>query len=286
VSLLPPLKWAGGKRLLAPTIKQYFDNYYNSSPWPITKPGFSAPRFVEPFCGGLSVALEIGHYLTLANDINKDLINFYQQVAKGLEMKIECANEKEHFYQYRDWFNYLQSAHQVWTSYRNTEGHPVEGLTPNVRAQLFYYLNRTCFNGLCRYNRKGEFNVPYGRYKTITYKKNFNEYKEVIEAWEFSAVDFSQLNLLANDFIYCDPPYDASFTTYAPGGFSWEDQVRLIEWLAPHQGPILISNLATKRIVKLYTDAGYKIFYRPEPRRISSDGDRKPVKTLLATRNI
>src|SRR5690606_2869260 len=93
-------------------------------------------------------------------------------------------------------------------------------------ASLFYYLNRTGYNGLCRFNQNGEFNVPYGRYKTINYKTDFLEYKATFASWEFSSGAFDGLALREDDFVYADPPYDVEFTHYSQGGFSWSDQVR------------------------------------------------------------
>ena len=99
-------------------------------------------------------------------------------------------------------------------------------------AARFYYLNRTCYNGLCRFNRKGEFNVPFGSYKTIHYlnTENFHEYRETLSRWTFTASDFQNIQLQPDDFVYADPPYDVQFVNYSKHGFSWDDQVRLAEY--------------------------------------------------------
>ena len=109
-------------------------------------------------------------------------------------------------------------------------------------ASLFYYLNRTGYNGLCRFNRKGGFNVPFGRYKKIDYRTDFTEYQPVFSRFEFTQMDFEQLPLRPDDFIYADPPYDVEFTQYSSGGFGWEEQTRAAEWLAKHPGPVVLSN--------------------------------------------
>ena len=259
-ALRPPLKWAGGKRWLKRHIL------------PLWKPERHR-RLVEPLCGGLAVTLALMPGKALLNDINPHTINFYEWLKKGLRISDPFKNDdnKEvHFYEYRRRFNTLVA-----------EG---RGETKEA-ASLFYYLNRTCYNGLCRFNRKGEFNVPFGRYKHISYKDNFFEYRSVVARWEFRCGDFEQLEVEGDDFIYADPPYDVEFTQYAKENFSWKDQERLACWLSVHPGPAVISNQATKRIRHLYKDLGFKLIPVKVPRLISCTGDRTPVDEILAVRN-
>ena len=153
-------------------------------------------------------------------------------------------------------------------------------------ASLFYYLNRTGYNGLCRFNRRDEFNVPFGRYKTIHYARDFLSYRKIFNHWKLTTGDFSDLVLQPTDFVYADPPYDVQFTAYAKEGFTWDDQVRTAEWLVEHPGPVILVNQATRRIRALYRRLDYKIRYLAAPRRISANGDRTPVREILATRNL
>jgi len=104
--------------------------------------------------------------------------------------------------------------------------------------------------------------------------------------WKFTQIDLGKLKLEPHDFVYADPPYDVAFTTYSAGGFSWDDQVRTAEWLAEHRGPVLLSNQATTRIVKLYRQLGYRLKFLDAPRRISSNGDRATAREVLASRNL
>src|SRR5258708_36482882 len=85
-------------------------------------------------------------------------------------------------------------------------------------AELFYYLNRTGYNGLCRFNRRDEFNVPFGRYKAIRYTTDFSAYVPALAEWDFVTMDFEAMELRPGDFVYADPPYDVAFTHYAKGG--------------------------------------------------------------------
>ena len=222
---------------------------------------------MEPFCGGLAVALGLQPKHALLNDVNPHLINFYLQVQTGLRMRIQMRNDEALFYRHRERFNRL---------IRNGKAYTQEG------AQLFYYLNRTCFNGLCRFNKSGDFNVPFGTYKAINYAKNFSNYASVFSQWEFSNKDIEALELKSDDFVYADPPYDVEFTTYSAGGFSWNDQVRTAKRLAAHPGPVVISNQATERIIKLYTDCGFELSFLDAPRRISCTGDRTAAREVLA----
>jgi len=252
--LKPPLKWAGGKRWLVPHLKRV---------WELN----SQRRYVEPFCGGLAVVLGLQPQRALLNDINPHLINFYRHVQEGLVMGIQMSNDEALFYRQRELFNQL---------IRDGKAHTTEG------AQLFYYLNRTCFNGLCRFNKGGDFNVPFGTYKTINYATDFAEYATIFKRWKFSNLDIEHLEFEPEDFIYADPPYDVEFTTYSAGGFSWEDQVRTARLLAGHRGPVVISNQATPRIIELYERLGFELTYLDGPRRISCTGDRTAAREVLA----
>jgi DNA adenine methylase len=254
----PPLKWAGGKRWQVPHVARHWKNHSNR-------------RLVEPFCGGLAVALGLNPERALLNDINPHLINFYRWLKQGLVVTVPMSPKEPRYYTHRQRFNELL-----------TKG---EGETAEA-AQLFYYLNRTGYNGLCRFNQSGEFNVPFGRYKTINYRPDFLEYKCAFAGWEFTNEYFTDVQLSADDFVYADPPYDVEFTQYSKGGFGWDEQIRTAEWLAEHPGPVVLSNQATPRILALYKRLGYKLRKLDAPRRISCNGDRTPAREVIATRNL
>ena len=256
-TLKPPLKWAGGKRWLVPHLKPIWDRYADR-------------RYVEPFCGGLAVALGLQPARALLNDINPHLINFYRHLQKGLKLQLEMRNDERLFYKHRERFNELiQNG----------------GARSSEAAELFYYLNRTCFNGLCRFNKTGEFNVPFGTYKKINYASDLSQYAQAFRQWEFTNNDVAALESQPDDFIYADPPYDVEFTTYSAGGFSWDDQKRTAESLARHPGPVVISNQATPRVVELYEDLGFELSYLAGPRRISCTGDRTAAREVLAVKD-
>lgn len=245
------LKWAGGKRRQVPSI---------FSKWR----GHEHRRFVDLTCGAANVPLGLAPKQALLNDVNPHLINLFRQVQAGLAIDMEMRHDRDTFLQCRYQFNCLIRSGAADT--------------PEA-ALLFYYLNRSGFNGLCRFNRSGEFNVPFGDYKSVNYLRSFDDYRAVFEAWEFRCGDYAQVVLQPSDFVYADPPYDSvedasadevhmallpegisqgrGFTTYSAGGFTWADQVKLAEKLAAHPGPAVAHNAPTPRIVDLYQQLGF-----------------------------
>jgi DNA adenine methylase len=257
-NLKPPLKWAGGKRWLVPHLLPHWQNH-------------AQRRLVEPFCGGLAVTLGLKPSQALLNDVNSHLIHFYTWLKRGLKIELPMRNDESLFYRHRERFNELLKAGQEDSA---------------EAAALFYYLNRSGYNGLCRFNRSGQFNVPFGRYTTISYTRDFMAYRECFRSWTFRAGDFAGIQTNSDDFIYADPPYDVEFTHYSKGGFGWKEQERTAEWLARHPGPVVLSNQATEKILGLYKKCGFKLQIIDAPRRISCTGDRTPAKEVLATRNL
>jgi len=258
IGLRPPLKWAGGKRWLVPALKPIWEAHRQR-------------RLVEPFCGGLAVTLGLMPQQALLNDISPHAINFYRWLKQGLQAGGAMHNDEQHYYRGRDRFNALIGA---------------GGRESQEAAELFYYLNRTGYNGLCRFNRRGEFNVPFGKHRQINYTTDFSAYRAAFAAWQFAIGDFAALRIEPDDFIYADPPYDVEFTRYATEGFGWGDQVRLARWLADHPGPVVLSNQATPRIVRLYEGLGFALRYVDAPRKISCNGDRTPAREVVAVKGI
>src|SRR5262249_9421157 len=141
-AIRPPLKWAGGKRWQLPHLAPLWDQHCGR-------------RLVEPFCGGLAVTTGLLPQRALLNDINPHVVNFYEWLKRGLAISLDMRNEAVAYYVARKRFNALLEAGQPRAS---------------EAAALFYYLNRTGYNGLCRFNARGRFNVPFGKYRTINYR--------------------------------------------------------------------------------------------------------------------
>lgn len=256
-----PLKWAGGKKWIAPIVEPLWQALSKERP----------RRWVELFSGGMSLAFHFRPQNALLNDKNPHVINFFTWLQKGLRVEAFPKYEEKSFYKARERFNEL--------------------LTLNLHqsqeaAALFYYLNRTGFNGLCRFNKKGLFNVPYGRHKSLLLIKDFSEHAKITSNWVFINDDFSNSPLKKDDLIYLDPPYDDSFQNYHSNSFDWDEQKRLADWASQLTQPLLISNLATPRILKLYKEYGFSSQLIKAPRRISANGGRAPATEVLAYRNL
>jgi len=257
-AVTPPLKWAGGKRWQLPYLRDVWGPHADR-------------RLVEPFCGGLAVSLGLAPARALLNDVNPHLVNFYRWARRGLVIDLPLLNDATTYYRYRARFNDLLA--QGSDATRET-------------AALFYYLNRTGYNGLCRFNGSGQFNVPFGRYLRPHYDQEFSAFGAAVRRWRFSCGDFEALRLRPDDFVYADPPYDVPFTKYASAGFGWDDQVRAATWLARHPGPVVLTNQATERIRTLYAGLGFHLDVLAAPRRISCTGDRRAAAEVVATRNL
>lgn len=254
-SLQSPLKWAGSKRWLVPRLSKLYEPYRDR-------------MFVDLFAGAANVVLGVMPMRAQLSDLNPHLVNFYLRMCDPRPFEIEMRYDERLYYAYRECFNTL-----IKTQARYTR----------VTAELFYYLNRTCFNGLCRFNSVGNFNVPFGRYRTVNYRRDFSEYSDSFSKWILVKCDFSiALPSYGGCFVYADPPYDGTFANYNATEFVWSDQVRLAEELAEYDGPVVASNAATDRILELYRDLGFKIELIDAPRSISSDGDRSLEKEMLA----
>ncbi|ASJ95290.1 MULTISPECIES: Dam family site-specific DNA-(adenine-N6)-methyltransferase [Shewanella] len=260
------LKWAGGKFKLVDALTQHLPE---------------GDRLVEPFVGAGSVFLNTQYKRYLLCDINQDLINLYQIVQTTPEkyiraakaMFIDAKNDKEAYYLVRSEFNQTSD--------------------PFLRSVYFLYMNRHGFNGLCRYNSKGGFNVPFGSYKKPYFpEEEIKAFAEKAQAAEFRCIGYEQAFDMteAGDVVYCDPPYaplstTASFTTYVGAGFSLDDQA-LLARKARHTAidrgiPVLISNHDIPLTRELYHGARFdKIQVQ---RNISQNGNgRKKVDELMA----
>ncbi|QFU24774.1 Dam family site-specific DNA-(adenine-N6)-methyltransferase [Shewanella eurypsychrophilus] len=260
------LKWAGGKFKLIEALSKHLPE---------------GDRLVEPFVGAGSVFLNTNYSSYLLCDINQDLINLYKLVQTDPERYITAAkamfvpemNDKEAYYKVRTEFNLTSD--------------------PFIRSVYFLYMNRHGFNGLCRYNRKGGFNVPFGSYKKPYFpEKELRAFSESAKNAEFRCIGYEQAFELTKqgDVVYCDPPYaplstTASFTTYVGAGFSLDDQALLARksrHTAIERGiPVLISNHDTPLTRELYHGASLDTI--KVQRNISQKGSgRKKVDELMA----
>lgn len=256
----PAIKYAGGKTWLLSRLLELYAPHRNR-------------RLVEPFVGSMAVSLGLNPERALLSDANEHLVNFHHRLCDPRPFILEMENTETHYYMYRTLFNdFIKSNNGASQS--------------QTAAEIFYYLNRTGFNGLNRTNSSGEFNVPYGKYNSITYRRDFSEYAPLLARWDISCHGFEKTIIELDDFVYLDPPYDDTFTNYSTGGFSWRDQCWLALIYSKHAGPVVASNQATERVLKLYGELGFTVSVLEAPRMISSDGDRTPALEMLATKNV
>lgn len=261
----PFLKWPGGKRWFVSNFSQIFPQEYNT--------------YFEPFLGGGSAFFYLMPQHAIISDINRDLINTYRVMAKSpIQLRL------------------LLEEHQV--NHSADHYYTVRNTVPDTaiaRAARFIYLNRTCFNGMYRVNRNGEFNVPIGtREHFIDDVDRFEEYSQVLKNAHIRSQDFVKTirSAGAGDLIFADPPYTIahnqnSFIKYNERLFSWTDQTRLLNALvrAKDRGAIIIAtNALYPQLEEMYRENG---FYTHTLSRFSSisgvaDG-RKQQEELLIT---
>ncbi|HEM7954818.1 TPA: Dam family site-specific DNA-(adenine-N6)-methyltransferase [Citrobacter koseri] len=265
----PFLKWAGGKYSLLPELDRLLP---------------AGKRLIEPFVGGGSVFINSDkHESFLLADINTDLINLYQmmdvdhiRVLSHARVLFQHSNSEEAYRQLREEFN-------------------AQRMSAPERAAAFLFLNRHCFNGLIRYNRDGFFNVGWGKYEAPYFPEaEIKAFKQKSHKCVFMSAGYRRTLALAGegDVVYCDPPYEplpgtAGFTNYAAGGFSWDDQISLMEnCLTAHQrgAKVLISNSTAPRVLDLYERHGFTIHHVSARRSISSNGSTREIaKDIVAT---
>jgi len=266
----PFLKWAGGKGRLAPLLAS-----------------LAPPRigvYHEPFLGAGALFFHLTRTDRIErarlSDRNEDLITAYRVVRDDTDAllprlsRLRAAHDQEAYYQARARYNH-------------------DELDDVERAAHLIYLNKTCFNGLYRVNRRGEFNVPVGRYREprIFDPAHLRSASAALERADLAVADFAAVGevAVAGDFVYLDPPYDpltttASFTGYAPGGFGEQEQARLADLfraLDERGVCVLLSNHDTPLIRKLYGE--YERVPVQLTRAINSDASRRhrPVAELI-----
>ena len=262
----PFLKWAGGKLRIVDRIKRLLP---------------SGQRLIEPFVGSGALFLNSDYGAYWLADANADLINLYQQLQLGGQDFIDhCAtfftpanNDEATFYTLRRQFN--------------------QSIDPLEKAALFVYLNKHCYNGLCRYNARGEFNVPFGRYKQPYFPVvEMAAFQQKAQVATFQVQDFVATMAAAQvgDVVYCDPPYaplsaTANFTSYSAEGFGPAAQQKLAEMadaLRRRGITVVISNHDTPFTRTLYATADEHSYFGLQL-HISCDGaNRTKAAEVLA----
>lgn len=286
LSAKPFLKWAGGKSQLVNIIRKYY---------PFSD---SVTKYAEPFIGGGAIFFDILNNYTLKeiylSDINADLINCYLCIRDNLEILIKQLKHYQNEFLSLD----AEKRKLYYTQKRALYNNKAE-CSGTERAVLLLFLNKTCFNGLYRVNKKGEYNVPMGSYKNplICNETNLRLVSQKLQSVEIVCADYKQsIDFIDNNtFVYFDPPYrplsqTASFTSYTENEFNDSEQIALFEFIqqVDNKGAkFLLSNSDPKNINendnffdKLYSQ--YKIVRIEASRMINCKSElRGKIKELL-----
>ena len=296
----PFLKWAGGKT-------QLLDEFNKRLP-PKIKGSKVIKRYIEPFLGGGAMFFFLNRKYHLKEsflfDVNPELVMAYQVIQKDHKVLLDKLNEikhkylqksedmrKEYYYQIRDSYN-KQLKNVNYSSFN-------EEMVERVTHLIF--LNKTCFNGLFRQNKKGEFNVPFGRYKnpSIYDEENIINISKALKNTEIFWGDFtsSRKYIKKNSFVYFDPPYrplnrTSSFTGYSKNGFFDCDQIRLAHFfkkMDDNGAYLMLSNSDPKN--KDVNDSFFDDLYKsynieriPAKRHINSNASKRgEINELIIT---
>lgn len=269
-SITPFVKWAGGKRQLLPQIKERMPEKYNN--------------YFEPFVGGGAVMFELLPANALINDINKALINAYNQIRNAPEAFLEAVKKldtemwedgKKYYYFLREHYNdkLMQAEYDV------------------ELAALFVFINKHCFNGLYRVNGKGLFNVPYNNSRRtsvdedaiIDVSKYLQSVKIIDGDFEIACKDTQK-----SDFVFIDSPYaplnPTSFESYTKEGFDIESHKRLaklFDELTARGCYCMLTNHNTDLINELYGNKGYRIDVVSVKRMINSDASNRVGEEVI-----
>jgi len=227
MSLKPIVKWSGGKK---DEIKNFEEHI----------PEFET--YIEPFIGGGGLFFNLAPEKAVIADVHEELICFYKSIKKGhskdiYEFMEQHPNEEETYYEVRDKM-------------------PVTSELDF--AKRFYYQRKTCFRGMLRYNKKGKFNIPFGRYKTCNYEDLKNEnYETLLKNTEIILGNFVEIFEKyddENNFMFLDPPYDSEFTDYGYCKFGKEEHIILAECFKQSKNKCLMIIGKTDFIVELYKE--------------------------------
>lgn len=260
----PILKWAGGKTQLLPTLLPNIPSHFGT--------------YIEPFFGGGALFFALRPTNAIISDSNPELVNLYRQIAADVEGVIDALGE----------FENKESV------FYNVRAQDFRELDPTLAAARTIYLNRTCYNGLYRLNKKGQFNVPFGRYvnPTICNPAALRSASKALGTARLLDADYREvLHQYANpgDFVYLDPPYlptgkYSDFKRYTAAQFYEEDHreladdVRYLDNLGCH---VLLTNSNHPLVYDLYD--GFTIQVVRTKRNINSKGDSRTGTDVIVS---
>jgi DNA adenine methylase len=273
--IVPLLKWAGGKRQLRSELTRRLPDRWGT--------------YFEPFIGGGALLVELANLGRLdravIGDKNPELVNLYRVVKQDPDKLIRVLSDKK----FRNDAESFRQLKAEFNALIGTRKRPVD------RAALLVYLNKHSYNGLWRVNRKGHYNVPFGKYTRLSLPslQSLQKFGRMLEGITLMHADFERVVRTAKrgDLVYFDPPYHplsktARFTDYTTGGFSFEDQERLarvFRRLSDRGVRLMLSNSCTPEIKDLYED--FSIHTVTAKRFINCKGEKRSGASELIVTN-
>lgn len=225
----PIIKYRGGKSKEINNFIEFIPNQYD--------------RYIEPFAGGAALFFYLAPNAALINDINSRLVNFYLAVRENFDsLKAELtrleltyrSNQMEYEQiKMKDKSRHVENKNEaLYYLLRDMYNGIIE--KKYLDATLYYFINKTSYSGMLRFNSKGEFNVPFGRYKNFNTQLVSEEHSELLKRTEITNEDYSEIfnRCTVNDFVFLDPPYDCIFTDYGnieQNGFTEDNHRRLAQ---------------------------------------------------------
>ena len=269
-SVIPFVKWAGGKRQLLPQIKERMPEKYSD--------------YYEPFVGGGAVIFDLLPADALINDINKALINTYRTICNEPDAFLREVNRLDND-MWEDGKKYYYSIREHYNDKLMRSEYDVE------LAALFVFINKHCFNGLYRVNGKGLFNVPYNNSRRVSVDEDvIMATSEYLRRVTIIDGDFEQAckNAKKGDFVFIDSPYaplnPTSFESYTKEGFDIESHKRLAKLydeLTARGCYCMLTNHNTELINELYGNKDYKIDVVSVKRMINSDASNRVGEEVI-----
>ena len=269
-SVAPFVKWAGGKRQLLKQIRERMPQKYN--------------KYYEPFVGGGAVVFDLLPERAIINDINKALINTYQQICNESEAFIDVVNRLDRE-MWEDGKEYYYALRERYNDKLMREEFDME------LAALFVFINKHCFNGLYRVNGKGLFNVPYNKSRNQSIEAEaIRATSEYLKSVTIMNGDFQNAceEAKEHDFVFIDSPYaplnPTSFEAYTKEGFDMESHKRLADLydkLTARGCYCMLTNHNTELINELYGNKGYRMDVVHVKRFINSDASKRVGEEII-----
>jgi DNA adenine methylase len=274
----PFLRWAGGKTYLLPEIKKRIPATWNPE----------TDLYIEPFVGAGALFWELAPKRAWLNDLNRALITTWAEFAWPPRRPLLAARLRSEAERYR------RDPEAVYYQNRQrfNEAGPDEELAE--LAALFIFLNKTCFNGLWRVNKRGHFNVPWNKNPNAAVydpanlaacRMRLRSARITLTACDFDQMDlqnvlYPERTISKGALIYCDPPYTpvsktANFTAYTADGFTYADQLRLLGYavkLKAEGAHVILSQAADESLINQYRRCGFTCDLVQVPRRVNSKG--------------